>query len=161
MGTNNVITTELVNGIGKPSILIVNFHASTLSVPVLRLLDDILTNIEKYQHRYSSNKLDGVIFTSESKIFLAGADLFYLNEIKNSPPLIDTILDIGHDTFTRIQKLKIPTVAAIHGACLGGGFELVLACDYRICSKALSLLPLFITTLYTCTLVRLLETLDL
>ena len=37
----------------------------------------------------------------------------------------------GQRVFNRLAALKIPTVAAIHGACAGGGYEVTLACDYR------------------------------
>src|SRR5207245_8362230 len=40
----------------------------------------------------------------------------------------------GQRTFNRIAALKITTAAAIHGACAGGGYEITLACDYRIAS---------------------------
>ena len=38
----------------------------------------------------------------------------------------------GQEVFNRLAALKMPKVAAIHGACLGGGYEMALACDYRI-----------------------------
>ena len=38
--------------------------------------------------------------------------------------------------FDKLERLKIPTLAAIHGFCLGGGTELVLACDYRIATDS-------------------------
>ena len=41
----------------------------------------------------------------------------------------------GHAVFKLIEHFDRPVVAAIHGACLGGGLELALACDYRIVSN--------------------------
>src|SRR5207302_3852138 len=40
----------------------------------------------------------------------------------------------GQGIFNRLSDLKIPTVAAIHGASAGGGYEVALACDYRVAS---------------------------
>src|SRR5947207_3706430 len=40
----------------------------------------------------------------------------------------------GQRILNRIATLKIPTVAAIHGACAGGGYEVTLACDWRVAS---------------------------
>ena len=44
------------------------------------------------------------------------------------------MIELGQAVFNRIAALKIPTVAAIHGAAVGGGYEISLACDYRIAS---------------------------
>ncbi|MDQ6764748.1 MAG: 3-hydroxyacyl-CoA dehydrogenase NAD-binding domain-containing protein, partial [Verrucomicrobiota bacterium] len=41
----------------------------------------------------------------------------------------------GQQVFNRLAALKVPTVAAIHGACAGGGYEITLACDYRVASN--------------------------
>src|SRR5207244_8828177 len=43
-------------------------------------------------------------------------------------------IDEGQRIFNRVAALKIPTCAAIHGACAGGGYEITLACDYRVAS---------------------------
>jgi 3-hydroxyacyl-CoA dehydrogenase / enoyl-CoA hydratase / 3-hydroxybutyryl-CoA epimerase len=78
--------------------------------------------------------LRGVILASaKDKIFIAGADL---HEFVRSPDpaALAAIVDLGHRVFTRLQKLHAPSVAAIHGACLGGGCELALACDWRVAS---------------------------
>ena len=137
MDSNNIITTELVNGRGRSSTLVVTFNTSVIGTAVFRELGQVLTNIERHQDdKDDGQRISGVIFTSSSpKIFLAGADLYFLDENKDSIMVLDAIIDIGHELFERIQKLKIPTVAAINGACLGGGYELALACDYRICSN--------------------------
>ncbi len=78
--------------------------------------------------------LKGVIITSAKKsIFIAGADLQTLlrqaqtGECARSSPKARSV-------FNRLAALKIPTCAAIHGACAGGGYEITLACDYRIAS---------------------------
>ena len=73
----------------------------------------------------------GVVFISaKPSIFIAGADLHALETLTGDDMF--KFITLGQEVFTRITTLKIPTVAAIHGACLGGGYELCLACGWRI-----------------------------
>jgi 3-hydroxyacyl-CoA dehydrogenase/enoyl-CoA hydratase/3-hydroxybutyryl-CoA epimerase len=82
----------------------------------------------------SDDSLRGLIITSAKKsIFIAGADLKTLLKQAQTGELRDFIAK-GQRIFNRITALKIPAVAAIHGACAGGGYEVTLACDYRIAS---------------------------
>jgi 3-hydroxyacyl-CoA dehydrogenase/enoyl-CoA hydratase/3-hydroxybutyryl-CoA epimerase len=78
--------------------------------------------------------LRGLIITSAKKsIFIAGADLKTL--LKQAPTgEMRGFIAEGQRVFNRIAALKIPTVAAIHGACAGGGYEVTLACDWRVAS---------------------------
>lgn len=73
-----------------------------------------------------------LIQSGHPKIFLAGADLSSLSKL--SPKELEELLEYGQETFARLSKLSIPVVCAINGPCLGGGYELALACDYRILS---------------------------
>src|SRR2546429_4354395 len=76
--------------------------------------------------------LRGLIIASAKKsIFIAGADLKTLLQQAQSGQMRAFIAK-GQKIFNRLADLKIPTVAAIHGASAGGGYEVTLACDYRI-----------------------------
>src|SRR5216117_3033623 len=78
--------------------------------------------------------IKGVIVTSAKKsIFIAGADLKTLLKQAQTGELRGFIAE-GQRIFNRLAALKVPTCAAIHGACAGGGYEVALACDYRIAS---------------------------
>jgi 3-hydroxyacyl-CoA dehydrogenase / enoyl-CoA hydratase / 3-hydroxybutyryl-CoA epimerase len=78
--------------------------------------------------------LRGLILASAKKsIFVAGADLKTLLQQAQSGDLRAFIAH-GQRVLNRLAELKIPTVAAIHGASAGGGYEVALACDYRIAS---------------------------
>jgi 3-hydroxyacyl-CoA dehydrogenase/enoyl-CoA hydratase/carnithine racemase len=76
-----------------------------------------------------SDEWAAAVFTGKPHWFCAGADI---NEFPNITP--DTAAEgsrAGHELFRRIQALPFPTVAAINGACLGGGLELALHCSAR------------------------------
>ncbi len=78
--------------------------------------------------------LRGLIITSAKKaIFIAGADLKTLLKQAQTGELGAFITE-GQRVFNRIAALKIPSVAAIHGACAGGGYEVTLASDWRVAS---------------------------
>jgi len=97
------------------------FDATTLNE-----LDEHLDFVE------SDTSLRGLIITSAKKsIFIAGADLKTLLNEAQTGDMRDFIAD-GQRILNRLAALKIPTAAAIHGACAGGGYEVTLACDWRI-----------------------------
>lgn len=63
--------------------------------------------------------------------FLAGADIHRLESIKTEQEAA-WILEQGQQVFNQIEQLPQPTLAIIHGVCLGGGLEFALACRYRL-----------------------------
>src|SRR5881398_2306437 len=80
------------------------------------------------------DSLEGVVILSAKKsIFIAGADLKTLLHQAQTGEMGGFIAE-GQRIFNRLAALKIPTCAAIHGACAGGGYEIALACDWRVAS---------------------------
>jgi 3-hydroxyacyl-CoA dehydrogenase / enoyl-CoA hydratase / 3-hydroxybutyryl-CoA epimerase len=99
------------------------FDAATLDE-----LNEHLGAVEK------DGSLRGLIIASAKKsIFVAGADLKTLLQAAKTGEMRGFI-ERGQQVFNRLADLKIPTVAAIHGASAGGGYEVALACDYRVAS---------------------------
>ncbi|MEW6333525.1 MAG: 3-hydroxyacyl-CoA dehydrogenase NAD-binding domain-containing protein [Thermodesulfobacteriota bacterium] len=77
----------------------------------------------------------GAIFISgKPENFLAGANLKLISQIETAQEVRRTI-ELFHDSFNRLAALEIPSVAAIHGHCLGGGLEFTLACTGRIAKE--------------------------
>ncbi|MGR5067074.1 fatty acid oxidation complex subunit alpha FadJ [Vibrio alfacsensis] len=67
--------------------------------------------------------------------FVAGADVRML-EACTTAGEAEALAKQGQDLFQQLSDLPYPVVAAIHGPCLGGGLELALACDYRVCTDS-------------------------
>ena len=99
--------------------------ANVLSSEVLIELGSILEPLEK-------NPPSGVVFYSgKPGSFIMGADIKEFVGIDSADLAYDLVRQ-GQQLFDRIENLPCRTVAAINGVCLGGGLELVMACDYRL-----------------------------
>jgi 3-hydroxyacyl-CoA dehydrogenase/enoyl-CoA hydratase/3-hydroxybutyryl-CoA epimerase len=74
-----------------------------------------------------------VLISGKPDTFIAGADIDQFLEFRSAADA-ERVSRLGQDLLNRLERLRVPTVAAIHGACLGGGLEVALACTYRICT---------------------------
>ncbi len=105
-----------------------NSSANLLDAQTLSELDTLLDELANLPG------LNGVVLRSaKPSIFIAGADLHSLMAAARSGEL-PAMIQLGQDVFSKLASLRVPTVAAIHGACAGGGYEISLACDYRLAS---------------------------
>ena len=78
--------------------------------------------------------LRGVVISSgKPDIFIAGADIEQFLDFR-VPLDAENASRFGQRLLNLLERSRIPVVAAIHGACLGGGLELSLACRYRVCT---------------------------
>src|SRR5258708_14729583 len=99
--------------------------ANTLSSDVMEEFDAVLAALE------SQRPAGIVIRSAKPSGFIAGADV---NEFRGATDshAVETQIGRAHAVIDRLEALKIPTVAVIHGFCLGGGLEVALACASRI-----------------------------
>lgn len=124
MTTQNIQRSDTDDGIRVLTFDRANAKANIFDKETLLELEKLLTDV-------ANDKPKGlVIISAKENIFIAGADLNALSSLKDAE--LKEFLKLGQSVFNRLEDLKIPTVAAIHGACVGGGFELSLACDWRV-----------------------------
>ena len=98
---------------------------NSLSTEVMLELDTILGDLE------TDLPLGLVIYSKKASGFIAGADIREFEQQADQHAAREGILR-AQNLFARLEDLRCPTVANIHGFCLGGGLELALACDYRV-----------------------------
>lgn len=86
--------------------------------------------VEKLQ---AESNLTGVVLASAKPTFFAGGDIHAIlkHQPENAEAMLADVQAIKH-SLRALEKLPVPVVAAINGAALGGGFEICLACHYRI-----------------------------
>ncbi len=73
-----------------------------------------------------------MIITGEGKAFVAGADIAEM--VDKDQKQGSDFSRLGQNTFSSLEKMEIPVIAAINGFALGGGLELAMGCDFRIAS---------------------------
>lgn len=99
---------------------------NTLSMGMLDEFEAMIDDIEK------NNDIKGAVLISRKKdVFIAGADVKALLEMESGEQATE-LSRRGNALLCRMADLKKPIIAAIHGACLGGGNEVAMACHYRI-----------------------------
>src|SRR5437870_246333 len=119
--------------IGDDHICLLTFDRPESGVNIFdaATLDELNEHLDFVENDAS---LRGLIIAAANKtIFVAGADLKTLWQQAQSGDMREFIAK-GQRIFGQLANLKIPTVAGIHGASAGGGYEVALACDYRIAS---------------------------
>ncbi|RKS61389.1 enoyl-CoA hydratase/carnithine racemase [Serratia plymuthica] len=116
------------DNIGVITIDVPGDKVNTLKAEFVEQVNDVL--IRAQQH----TALEGlVIISGKPDSFIAGADITMIAACTSAKEA-ETLAKKGQSTLAQIAAFPVPVVAAIHGACLGGGLELALACHGRVCS---------------------------
>jgi 3-hydroxyacyl-CoA dehydrogenase/enoyl-CoA hydratase/3-hydroxybutyryl-CoA epimerase len=119
--------TEVTPGIYKLLFDLPGEKVNILSIETMKELGEILDKLKALKG------VKGLIIISGKKdIFIAGADVKQFKPAFEDPALGKKLIDQGQDVYNKLAALPFPVVAAINGACLGGGTELALACSHRI-----------------------------
>jgi 3-hydroxyacyl-CoA dehydrogenase/enoyl-CoA hydratase/3-hydroxybutyryl-CoA epimerase len=117
----------------EDGVLVLQFDRA--DAPVNAFSQDVLIELADVLERIAIDPPKGVVIASaKASGFIAGADLKEFQEFDRKGTVDDAIRR-GQDVFQRLAELPCPTVAAIHGFCMGGGTEIALACRFRVASN--------------------------
>lgn len=120
---------NITSGIATLCFDLEDSSVNILSFDVLRALDDKLVEISR------ADNISLLKFTSaKDGIFIAGADISDILSLTDEEEAYELVRE-GQRVLSKIAALPFPTVAIIDGACLGGGLELALCCDYRLATE--------------------------
>lgn len=113
---------EVADQIGL--ITIKNPPANVLSLKTIQELKELLKDIKE------QDEVKAIILKGSGKLFSGGADVKDFASLQNETDY-QSLAEDGQRVFDQMEHFEVPIIAAIHGAALGGGLELALACHMR------------------------------
>jgi enoyl-CoA hydratase len=106
--------------------------ANALSSPLLRELSAVFDELE------NNDTVKVIVLHGQGRFFAAGADIKEFTTVETGADFA-SLSEYGQKLFDRIERFAKPVIAAIHGAALGGGLELAMACHIRLVSESTKL----------------------
>jgi len=100
---------------------------NALNEETLQELSDACNTLEE------NKKMKAVILTGEGKAFIAGADIRQMKDLNSLEA--KKFAELGHSLLFKIQSSRLIYIAAVNGFALGGGCEVMMACDIAIASE--------------------------
>lgn len=128
-GEHELITLDFDKKKGIAKLTINRPHrANALNVDCYSEINKALDAFE------ASDEVKCLVITGAERNFCAGADISMFGA-RDMEDLVNNVSPLVQELLTRLETLNKPVIAAINGACLGGGLELAVACDFRIARK--------------------------
>lgn len=109
-------------------VTLANPPANTISQKVIHELE------EAFDELAADDEVKAVLLCGEGRFFAAGADIKEFTAVSHGQQFSDMSRE-GQRVFRKIEMMTKPVIAAIHGAALGGGLELALACHIRLAAS--------------------------
>jgi 3-hydroxyacyl-CoA dehydrogenase/enoyl-CoA hydratase/3-hydroxybutyryl-CoA epimerase len=128
MSSPYAITTEMDDGVAILTFDLPNEPVNKFNRAVKDELIALFDRLDK-----DPSVKAAVLLSGKKDIWVAGADIEEFLELESAADAERLSRD-GQMMLDKLESLRVPVVAAIHGACLGGGLEAALACAYRIAS---------------------------
>jgi len=98
-------------------------------------VEELVKIVDTVEDAAQRGDVTGVVFISaKPDNFIAGADIGEFDALRTEKDVEDVINPVI-ELFNRVERLKVPAVAAINGYCLGGGLEFAMACHYRVATR--------------------------
>ncbi|HZF72643.1 MAG TPA: enoyl-CoA hydratase-related protein, partial [Gemmatimonadaceae bacterium] len=120
------LSVEVTDGVALITFDLPNESVNKLSRAVKDEFVALVTRLER-----DTTVQAAVLISGKPDVWIAGADIEEFLQLKTASDAERLSRD-GQMLLDSLERLRVPIIAAIHGACLGGGLEAALACRYRI-----------------------------